>query len=348
MNKSTVLRTVLAVLAIIGVTSVAPAAVLFSETFSYPDGALANPPQGGVSGGLWIAVSSAGFMPVNVSNGKVRLFHLTQPHQAVPFGQSVSREFSRLGAGQTLYAGLDVTASGNSAGAYFAEFPWSQTQFAGTKLFITPSSGSDFTFGIGDENSFSIPTVSWPGGLAFDTTYRVVMSYEFDTGSSKLWVNPASESSTNVSITDTASRPLSTLKLRQYKTPEGTPSATQVLDNLVVATTFDDVLAIPAPTLAGDYNSDGVVNASDYVVWRNGLGTIYTQTDYDVWRAHFGQTAGSGAALPSAESLSTAVPEPASLALAGIGLAAVGVLTLRKRQRLHRSSDRGPWITNHG
>ena len=47
--------------------------------------------------------------------------------------------------------------------------------------------------------------------------------------------------------------------------------------------------------LAGDYNSNGVVDAADYVVWRKGLGTTYTQADYDVWRAHFGQTAGSGA-----------------------------------------------------
>jgi hypothetical protein len=56
----------------------------------------------------------------------------------------------------------------------------------------------------------------------------------------------------------------------------------------------------------GDYNYDnydGVVDAADYVVWRNGLGTTYTQTDYDVWRANFGQTSANGSALPSAEPL---------------------------------------------
>ena len=60
--------------------------------------------------------------------------------------------------------------------------------------------------------------------------------------------------------------------------------------------------------LLGDYNGNGVVDAPDYVVWRNtlgqsppglaadgnGSGTI-DQGDYNVWRAHFGQTAGSGA-----------------------------------------------------
>ena len=69
------------------------------------------------------------------------------------------------------------------------------------------------------------------------------------------------------------------------------------------------------PVTPGDYNQNGTVDAADYVVWRKGLGTIYTQADYDVWRANFGQTIGSGAALPSAEPLSIAVPEPATLTL---------------------------------
>jgi dockerin type I repeat protein len=68
----------------------------------------------------------------------------------------------------------------------------------------------------------------------------------------------------------------------------------------------------PIP-LPGDFNADGTVNAADYVVWRKGIGSTYTQAAYDVWRTHFGQTAGSGSALPSAASLSAAVPEPSAL-----------------------------------
>ena len=48
------------------------------------------------------------------------------------------------------------------------------------------------------------------------------------------------------------------------------------------------VMPEPVP---GDYNQNGNVDAADYVVWRNGVGTTYTQGDYDVWRAHFGRTA---------------------------------------------------------
>jgi hypothetical protein len=66
---------------------------------------------------------------------------------------------------------------------------------------------------------------------------------------------------------------------------------------------------IPSP-LAGDYNGNGVVDAADYVSWRHGLGTTYTQSDYDVWRANFGNTAASGSAFAN-----VAVPEPSALIL---------------------------------
>jgi hypothetical protein len=65
----------------------------------------------------------------------------------------------------------------------------------------------------------------------------------------------------------------------------------------------------------GDYNADGVVNAADYVVWRRGLSTTHTQNDYDIRRAHFGQTTGSGATLPFTKALTATVPEPATRVL---------------------------------
>ena len=68
---------------------------------------------------------------------------------------------------------------------------------------------------------------------------------------------------------------------------------------------------------AGDFNGDGRIDAGDYVVWRKGLGTSYTQDDYTVWRAHFGQTSGtgSGANVDSFRNVSSNVPEPSSLTL---------------------------------
>jgi hypothetical protein len=62
----------------------------------------------------------------------------------------------------------------------------------------------------------------------------------------------------------------------------------------------------------GDFNDDGTVDAADYVVWRKTDGSA---SGYNLWRSHFGQTLGSGAALPAAESLSSSVPEPANILL---------------------------------
>ncbi len=71
----------------------------------------------------------------------------------------------------------------------------------------------------------------------------------------------------------------------------------------------------------GDYDHDGVVNAADYVVWSKNGGT---PAAYDTWRAHFGQTAGSGSSV----SAPSALPEPATMVL--MFAAAVGCL-LRRR-----------------
>jgi hypothetical protein len=83
--------------------------------------------------------------------------------------------------------------------------------------------------------------------------------------------------------------------------------------------------------VAGDYNNDHVVNAADYVVWRNNLGQdivlpndttsgTVRQEDYAVWRSHFGMTSGSGAG--AGDLAPAAVPEPSALLLIAMAVAA--------------------------
>jgi T5SS/PEP-CTERM-associated repeat protein len=72
-------------------------------------------------------------------------------------------------------------------------------------------------------------------------------------------------------------------------------------------------LTVAAPGLPGDFNSDGVVDAADYIVWRKGLDTTYTLADYDLWRAHFGESTVSNTEF-SLRSGAT-VPEPGTLLL---------------------------------
>jgi hypothetical protein len=88
-----------------------------------------------------------------------------------------------------------------------------------------------------------------------------------------------------------------------------------------------------AAILTGDYNNNGVVDAADYVVYRNNVGTSTVlpndpiggtigTAQYDQWRANFGKVPGGAGGL-------SAVPEPASAVLLFFGLLVV---------RFHRPS----------
>ncbi len=108
--------------------------------------------------------------------------------------------------------------------------------------------------------------------------------------------------------------------------PDGT---VQYLDDVAV----DQYLTIEFPTpLAGDYNTDGIIDAADYTVWRDKLGSGVSlpndntpgvgADDYTRWKNNFGAGspgigAGSGAATRNAT-----VPEPSTALLAAFSLAA--------------------------
>jgi hypothetical protein len=142
----------------------------------------------------------------------------------------------------------------------------------------------------------TLPTNTQPVGLAFDAIGNL---YEADVlgevhkitsaGVVSLFVSDANESFLHIAVTDDTGHPL----------------------------------PLPQATLLGDYNRNGIVDAADYVVWRQGLGTTFNQEDYNVWRAHFGRTAGSGAGA----AVNAAIPEPATLLLI---ILAVGCCLLRR------------------
>jgi hypothetical protein len=56
--------------------------------------------------------------------------------------------------------------------------------------------------------------------------------------------------------------------------------------------------------LDGDFNHDNKVDAADYTVWRDGLGSAYGPDDYTTWKTNFGRQLGSGAVS------AMTVPEP--------------------------------------
>ena len=93
---------------------------------------------------------------------------------------------------------------------------------------------------------------------------------------------------------------------------------------------LDAGILVAAPA-AGDYNGNGSVDAADYTVWQDTLGSTtelaadgdasgtVDAEDYNVWKTNF--SGGAGASLAAG---SAAVPEPASLVILLVGLGALG------------------------
>jgi phospholipase/lecithinase/hemolysin len=117
-----------------------------------------------------------------------------------------------------------------------------------------------------------------------------------------------------------------------YNTNQIAQNANQYLfwDDLHPTTTVHAHLAAAALdlllSLPGDFNHDGMVDAADYVVWREGLGTTHTPQEYDEWRMNFGMSSAVGAAIGAGG----AIPEPAT-ALLVVVMAAIHFACVRRQ-----------------
>jgi hypothetical protein len=165
----------------------------------------------------------------------------------------------------------------------------------------------------------------WKYSTSAGDTFRARLRLSNDQVTTLDLTNPAAEFDYTVSGT--------TADFQMFETTISLPDGVQSLDltfltggaaSALGSFYIDDISAevLTSIAVAGDYNHDGVVNAADYALWRNSLGTsgtglaadgngdgVINQLDYDIWREHFGQTSGSGAAQAAP------VPEPSSLIL---------------------------------
>ena len=213
-----------------------------SETFSHPDGNLAG--QSPEVGGTWATHSGTGDVPVSVVGGQAQLTHgsLSRDDVNVPFAGGAV-----IGAGDIVYSGFDLSLADPGAAisdVYFAHF-FENTSTFGSRIWITAPTTSGYRLALSGDSSITDNDgeAYWAGDLSFGTTYRVVTSYSFDDGEAQMWVDPVSEASTSVMSTDGVAMD----EFAAYALRQSSGNTIQIIDNLRVATTFAQAVAIPEP-----------------------------------------------------------------------------------------------------
>jgi hypothetical protein len=117
------------------------------------------------------------------------------------------------------------------------------------------------------------------------------------------------------------------------------------VDNVLMTSAFFNV--------PYDYNHNGDIDAADYVVWRDTLGSTtervadgdgdgtVDEDDYDLWRHHFGAAAGSAAGQAAVNpSLLGSIPEPSTFADLVLVTIALALPWARRQSSWRRGS---PW-----
>ncbi len=224
----------------------ANAVIILTDNFSYTNGPLET-----VSGGLWQQYNNlpAGQTPsLQVVNGQVEM----KPYTGQNGGGDGKIELGAVyGAGSTLFYGVDlnVAALGANPDTGLILGFRQPTNLGGTIFVKTPASTNDFRLGISTDSFTTAGAHS--ADLNFNTTYRLVMKLDITTigATATLWVDPIDENSPSTVLTGTTpGRSYSQMGIYQTS---NTRSLDLKLDNLIVGTTFAEVVPEPSFTVLG-------------------------------------------------------------------------------------------------
>lgn len=227
-------------------------------------------------------------------------------------GSEIGWDLDNLNNGRTFYETVlkgnyisddanTYTVSSNAAGI-----------FAGISNF-TFSNGASFNSLDGQ-----LYNVAYPDVIAPQVGAASALSYSGGTGGTAAIQVPAAAGAGNVVMFGFP-----------FETIAGASSRQAVMGRIL------DFFGV-ALTPNADFNSDGSVDAADFVVWRKNAGLVsgatHTQgdanydgavdsADYDVWRSQFGTVFASGASVNAGEAAASSVPAELTPAVGNLSLA---------------------------
>lgn len=250
-NKTLVLATAASLVA---VASQASASVFFSDSFAYPDGELTINDGAGddVSGGLWIPHSGQNYDDnLMVSNHEliVRASGSEDAHREAGV---------TMGAGETWYYGIQFSVMDTRTDPtteainndYFVHFMDNGYGFRGRAYLDDPNVADTTKYTIGLSASSGGQVVKWASDLVFGTTYQMIVSYDYDSGESKLWIDPVDSNSVSLSDTKDAGTAIEALAFRQDYV-SGNPNNAVYVNIAAIGNDFGSVLAatvVPEPS----------------------------------------------------------------------------------------------------
>jgi hypothetical protein len=261
---------ILGIVASIAVVSAVNAALLFSDTFNYPNGNLTivgNPP--------WYSHSSSGTAPIQVTNSLIQVRGVT--------GEDDSADFSAVGyatnSGVVLYSSYTLVISNSAglpsaAGSYVSHFKDLATGFSfHARVFLSTSNYTTATvaapgnyfIGIGNGSlangsaAGSSVVQQWPSELSAGTVYTVVTRCDLGNSQiSTLWINPTAESDPSITATD-FNDSTNQQAMASYAFRQNGGGGTNYIDNLKIGTSFNDFFA---PLISAVANQSVPMNAT--------------------------------------------------------------------------------------
>ncbi|NOS70844.1 MAG: hypothetical protein HOP33_13050 [Verrucomicrobia bacterium] len=249
-------------------------AVLINESFTYVDGSLVT-----VSSNAWSTHSgTAG--EVEVVSGRVDL--------RVPASEDVNTLLPGqpylASASTVLYASFTLNAAvlPTPTGSYFLHFKGSATSNYRAKLFAFSTGAGAGQYRLGLAGSANSPVVTNTVSLNTNWDYRVYIRYTLSNAVATLWVEPDSEDSPSVTVSDASpASSIIALALRQ-----DTGIGVLRIDDLKVGTSFAEVYTGPniiAPIITQQPVSTSAVEggAASFVAAATGTGPLGYQWNFN-------------------------------------------------------------------